>query len=116
MEHSLYHEGKERGFQQLGPGLHLVAGSISRLVSGSARSSYVVDRVVLTRVVLVSATVAGKVASIKASALEASIVGLDIDSLLRGERGDASLLLLLCSLRGVESAGHGVNSKSKGLH
>lgn len=80
-EHSLHRWGKERGFQQLGPGLHLVAGGISRLVCWEiARVSNVVDGLGPGRSgsVAVFPTVPGVMSGIGSAALETAVVVLQV--------------------------------------
>lgn len=83
-EHSLHHEGKERGFQQLGPGLHLVAGGVSRLV-GSSWGTYIN----IIESATISATIAGIVAGIVAAAPEASVIGNEECFLFGSETGES---------------------------
>jgi hypothetical protein len=118
-EHSLHHWGKERRFQQLGPGLHLVAGGISRLASrGVTRVRNIIDGLGRLRGGTGSAAIPREMASIGAATLEATIVVLEVCSFCRGKwcKTWAPMLLLVVELgcNGVDSHGKGLDLGHKG--
>jgi hypothetical protein len=114
--HSLHRWGKERGFQQLGPGLHLVAGGISRLVCWEvARESNVVGGLGPGRLggVAILSAVPGVMSGVGSAALETAVVVLQVLSFAVGEAGKAWAVLLMLLI--VELGCHGVDSDSERL-
>lgn len=117
-EHSLHHWGEERGFQQLGPGLHLVAGGISRPVGREiTRVSNIVYGLGTrgTTGVAISAALPGVMTCVGATAFKATLVVFKIFSFLGGKWSERwSLLLLLGVDHGVDGNGEGLDRCQEG--